>query len=71
MLTEQSATTKPEIIFSASSQKKEPVSREAEAAEDDGNAVEGESLYDTSKMTGKLAAALVTGEMKKSLIISI
>lgn len=63
-LSEQSATTRPEIISSAARQTKEATSKKSEIIGEDEVAAEEELPYDTTTKTGKLAAALITGKIK-------
>ncbi len=63
-LTEQAATTRPELPSNAARQAKEASSRKAEIIGEDEVAAEEELPYDTSTKTGKLAAALITGTIK-------
>ncbi len=64
-LTEQSATTRPEVISSATLQTKEASKSKAEIIGEDEVAAEEELPYDTTTKTGKIAAALITGKIKK------
>jgi len=63
-LTEQSATTRSEKIPTASRQTTDASSKKAEIIGDDEVAAEEDLPYDTSKTTGKIAAALITGKIK-------
>ncbi len=62
-LTEQSATTRPELISSATLQTKEASKNKAEIIGEDEVAAEQELPYDTTTTTGKIAAALITGKI--------
>ena len=63
-LAEQSATTMPEKLSTATRQTKEATSKKAEIIGEDEVAAEEELPYDTTTATGKLAAALITGKLR-------
>ena len=67
-LSEQSATKKPEVVSAAASQTREASSKKAEIIGEDEVAAEEEHPYDTSTATGKLAAAVITGKIKRILL---
>ena len=61
-LNEQTATAHLEKIAPSARQTKEATARKAEIIGEDEVAAEEDLPYDTSTATGKLAAALITGE---------